>query len=266
MYRGVKGCILSFCLIFAVFFCLSLFTPILSAQTLEKGNLIGYVLDRDGKTPVPGAVIKVRNVTTGAVYESTTSDSQGVFKIEGLSKGIYSFGITTALGDFNSNELIGILPNETTKISLSLNPYESGIQSAVQEVLRDQAENAGESRIGRVVGYNPETQEAEIFVEKGLIQVDDRIRIRGAATNFYQDVGSLRISQNQVRMALAGETPGMKVKSFVQAGDIVYIVCKKGVTPFFLTPCGIVGILAGTGAIMAGIITITEKTPVSAIK
>jgi len=247
------------------FIILSVFPDFLVSQAYDKGNLVGYVFDHDNKTPVPGAVAKLRNITSGAIYESLPSDNLGVFKIEALSKGIYTFGITTPLGDFNSNELVGILANETTKVSISLNPYESMVQSAVQEVLRDQAqpENQGESRIGRVVRYDPETKEGEVFIERGVIQLDDRVRIQGALTNFYQDVGSLRLGENRVRRALAGENPWLLVKGPVQTGDIVYVVCKKGIIPFFLTPCGIASIIAGSGAIMAGIITVTDKTPVS---
>jgi len=262
-----KGIAVSLSIIF-LFSSLSILAPPVSAQAIERGNLLGYIFDRDGKTPVMGAVIKVRNITSGAIYESLPSDNQGLFKIEGLSKGIYTFGITTELGDFNSNELVGILANETTKIAISLNPYESGVQSAVQEVLRDQVvpQNQGESRVGRVVRYNADTREAEVFIERGLLQLDDRIRVRGAETNFYQDVGSLRVGENRVRRSLAGESPWLLVKGPAQTGDAVYIVCKKGIVPFFLTPCGIAWVIAGSGAILAGIIEITDKTDLSPFK
>ena len=268
MSQGVNKGVAFSTLVFLVFSSLSILAPGISAQTIERGDLLGYIFDRDGKTPVLGAVIKVRNITSGAIYESQPTDNQGLFKIEGLSKGIYTFGITTELGDFNSNELVGILANETTKVSISLNPYESGVQTAVQEVLRDQTlpENQGEARIGRVVRYNPETKEAEVFIERGVLQLDDRIRVKGPATNFYQDVGSLRIGENRVRRALAGESPWLPLRGPAQPGDAVYIVCKKGILPFFLTPCGIAWVIAGSGAIMAGIIEITDKTPVSPFK
>jgi hypothetical protein len=258
----VRNVVLSFMPVFVVF---CLFPGFLTSQVIEKGNLVGYVFDRDGKTPIPGAVAKLRNITSGTIYESLPSDSSGVFNIEGLNKGIYTFGITTSLGDFNSNDLVGILTNETTKVTISLNPYESGVQSAVQEVLRDQAQpvNQGESRIGRIVYYNPDAKEASVFIERGILQTEDSIRIRGVQTNFGQDAGPLRIGDKPVRRALVGETAWMKVKGAVQTGDSVYVVCQKGIVPFFLTPCGIAWVVAGTGAIMAGIITITEKSPVS---
>lgn len=268
MSRGLKKGIALSTLGLFLYSSLSILTPGLFAQDIERGSLVGYIFDRDGKTPVLGAAIKVRNITSGAIYESLPSDAQGLFKIDGLAKGIYTFGITTELGDFNSSELVGILANETTKVSISLNPYDSSVQSAVQEVIRDQVvvENEGESRIGRVVRYDPDTNEAEVYIERGLIQIDDRIHIKGINTNFYQGVGNLRLGENRIRRALAGESPWLAVKGPVQTGDSVYVVCKKGILPFFLTPCGIAWVIAGSGAIMAGIIEITDKTPLSPFK
>ncbi|MGB8953460.1 MAG: carboxypeptidase-like regulatory domain-containing protein [Candidatus Aminicenantales bacterium] len=234
----------------------------LRAQETANGNLIGYVYDKDGTTPVPGAVVKLRNISTGAFYEGSLTDKQGFFKIDRLSKGIYSFGITTLQGDFNSNELIGILEDETTRVSISLSMYEGAVQSAAQEVLRGQQEKEGEARIGRVVQYHPDSREASVFIEKGLLQLEDRIRVRGPVTNFYQDVKLLKLKGDPVKRALAGQSPDLRVVKSAEPGDIVYIVCKKGVTPFFLTPCGIAAIIAGG----VGIITLTEEEPVSPFK
>jgi len=248
-----------------VVFCVLLFqfSGVLGSQTLERGSLIGYVFDRDGTTPVLGAVAKLKNITTGSIYVAPETDRMGVFRIDGLGKGIYTYGITTPNGDFNSNELIGILANETTKVSISLNTYDTVVQSAVQEVLREQVEPAGESRIGRVLTYNPAKKEALVFVEKGILQVSDSVHVLGLATNFSQDVPGLVVGNAAVKRALAGQEAWMKTTRAAMPDDIVYVTCKRGVVPFFLTPCGIAWVIAGSGAILAGIITTTEKTPVS---
>jgi len=235
------------------------------AQTAERGHLVGMIFTQDGKTPMVGAVVRLKNISSGAISAAEPTDGQGHFRMENLSKGIYQFGITTAQGDFNSNELIGILANETTRISLALNPYETSVQTAVQEVLRDQAVE-GESRIGRVVRYNASTKEAEVFIEKGVLQLDDRIRVKGIETNFFQDVDNLGAAGQTVKQLFAGQNGLLKVEKDADPGDGLYVVCDKGVPPFFLTPCGIASVIAGSGLILAGVVEVTEKTPVSPFK
>jgi hypothetical protein len=110
--------------------CVFAFAAPLAAQTPARGNLVGSFFEKDGTTPVVGAVIKLRNISSGAIYEAPPSDKTGFFRLDGLAKGIYNFGITTTAGDFNSNELIGIIENETTKISISLSIYEGEIRQA----------------------------------------------------------------------------------------------------------------------------------------
>ncbi|MBM3311359.1 MAG: carboxypeptidase regulatory-like domain-containing protein [Candidatus Aminicenantes bacterium] len=264
MRVGVKGVQFSFRAggLLVLLFGLTLF---LGAQTLERGNLVGTVIDRDGKTPVVGAVIKLRNVTSGSVYESPPTDAKGFFRLDGIGKGIYQYGITASQGDFNSSELVGIIANETTKISVTLSLYESAVQSGVQEILRAQADKEGETRIGRVLRFNPATKDAEVFIEMGVLQRGDRIRVKGPLTNFYQDADRLAQNGNAVRQILAGQNGLLNVGRNVEPGDILYIVCRGG-TPFFLTPCGIATVVAGTGLILGAVREITEKTPVSPIK
>jgi hypothetical protein len=263
MNRGAKKSVSFFSLGVFLFWLVPGAALPLAAQTIERGNLVGTIVDRDGRTPIEGAVIRLRNISSGAIYESSATDAQGRFRVDGLGKGIYTYGITTSLGDFNSNELIGILANETTKISISLNPYESNVQSAVQEVLRTQSTSAtNESQVGRVIRYDPATKRADVFIERGVLQVRDRVRIAGRETNFTQDVISLFQEQERVRRVLAGQNVWLPTEKPAQTGDLVYVGCAAG-TPFFLTPCGIAWVIAGSGAILAGIITTTETTPVS---
>jgi len=262
MFATVKG---GKTLSLVVVFCALIiqFPGVLHSQAIERGNLVGFVFDRDGTTPVPGAVVNLKNISSGAVYVSNETDRTGVFRVDGLSKGIYTYGITTPGGDFNSNELIGILANETTKISIALNTYDSVVQNAVQEVLRDQVEPSGESRIGHVLTYNPSAKDALVLVERGLLQVNDSVHVLGLSTNFKQDVSSLVIDNASVRRALVGQRTWMKVGKPAQTGDAVYVTCKKGVVPFFLSPCGLAWVVAGTGAVLYGIITTNPPTPVS---
>lgn len=98
----------------------------LKAQNADKGNLIGFVFEKDRTTPVEGAVVKLKNVSTGAVYESSKSDKLGIFRTEGVDEGLYIVGISTKGGNFNVANLIGIKASETAKVSFALDPEEQG--------------------------------------------------------------------------------------------------------------------------------------------
>jgi len=96
----------------------------LKAEESGKGNMIGFVYQKDATTPIEGAVVKLRNVATGTGYESTKSDKLGIFKVEDVEEGLYLVGVSAEEGDFNLNNLIGIRANETAKVSFALKPGE----------------------------------------------------------------------------------------------------------------------------------------------
>jgi hypothetical protein len=254
MPRGVRNPI-SWVLVVTLF----VFTSplILKSQTPAKGHLVGFVFDKDGSSPVAGAVVMVRDVTSGTVFESTRTDGLGAFKIEDLTAGIYSLGVTSAQGDYNSQELIGIKPGETAKISVALEPYDRDAIEAARAVAREEKER-GESLVGKVVAYSPQTREAQIVIERGLLQVGDRIRIRGSVTDFAQDLKTLKVQGAKVKRCLTGQNAMTPVSRSCAVGDNVYVVCKRGVPPFFLAPLGLAAVVAGG----ASLITIQEEEPV----
>jgi len=257
-----KGCLS----LFLGFACVvGLLCAAAAAQTTARGNVIGYIYEKDGSTPVPGATIKLRNINSGAIYEAQATDKAGFFKIENLAKGIYDFGITASAGDFNSNELVGIIENETTKLSISLNPYGNEIRQSMQEIAIEQSVNDNEARLGRVVQYLSTTMGALVFIEKGVLQVGDRIRVRGIQTNFYQYVTTMRLDGADIKRALASQEPVISIVRDVHIGDSVYLMRKNGVPPFFPTPSGIATEVGGVGA-LAGIVRVVDKKPVSPIK
>jgi hypothetical protein len=256
--KGANLKFISLLLIFALL--LYLLPPFLSSQDNRYGNLIGFVYDKDRTTPIQGAVVKLKEISTGILYESSKSDDLGIFKCEGLKSGIYAFGVTSPQGDFNSDDLLGVLQNETAKISIGLNPYEEGVASAVQKVYQEQ-EQSGELMIARVVKYIPETKEAEIFIEKGLLQLGDRIHLKGATRDFYQDVKVLRVNGLPVKRAFPGQNCYLGLIKPTEIGDFVYVTYKRGLRPLFLKPLGIALVIAGTSAIVYGIVTLIEDDP-----
>lgn len=229
-------------------------TSFLRSEDVPKGNILGFIYGEDGTTPLEGAVVEFKNISTGAVYESSKSDGLGVFKIEGVEKGLYIYGVKTAQGDFNSDGPIGvrIRENETAKLSISLTPYEEEVASAIKEVYKEQ-EIAGKALVGRAVNYNPDTRIAEIVIMKGLLQMDDKIYAKGEITDFYQDVIFLEFEGSFVKDIFAGQSASLAVKNKVEIGDLIYKVARSGILPLFSSPSGNASVIAGSSGIVGGV-------------
>jgi hypothetical protein len=241
MRRGAKG-VVSWGL--AVALILAFSSPGSFAQDPNKGNLVGFVFGRDGSTPVAGAVVVVKNVSTGAVTESGASDDLGVFRLAGLDAGIYAIGVKSTAGSYNSQDFFGVAAQQTSKLTIALNPYDAISASAAEAVIKEQRDK-GEAYIGKVVKYNPDAQEAEVFVEIGLVQKEDRIHVKGQVTDFYQDLSKLSAYGAKADRVTSGYTAVVKASKPCIEGDFVYIVCKRGMAPFFLAPLGVAAIVAG---------------------
>ena len=246
---------------FAFLLALTAWPSSLASQTAGKGRLVGFVFGEDGSKPVVGAVVVARNVSTGVLVESSRTNDVGAFKVENLDAGIYSLGVSSALGSYNSQDLVGIKPDETAKISLALNTYDRDAVEAARAVAREEKQR-GESRVGKVVSYAPASKEAQVVIERGLIQVGDRIRVRGGATDFSQDLKALRVGGTRAKMCLTGQQALFTVVRPCAVGDAVYVVCKRGVPPLFLAPLGLAAIVAGS----VSLVTIEEEEPVSPTK
>lgn len=237
------------------------FPAFLRSENIAKGNIIGFVYDEDGTTPLENAVVKVKNISTGTIYESSKSDPNGVFAIQGVETGVYLYGVLTPQGEFSSENFFGVRVNEgdTAKLSISLTPYEQKVASAIQEVYKEQS-ISGEALVGTVIDYNFDAKTAEVLIVKGLLQLNDRIHAKGKATDFYQDVEELKLGHSPVKKIFAGQTANCKMKNSVKNGDLVYVVCKRGLLPLFLKPLGLASIIAGSAGIVVGISDAVAKT------
>ena len=83
-----------------------------------RGQVLIYA--KDMKTPVPNAVVKIRNVAKATEYESTPSDANGMYKITGIEDGRYVLGITAAKSDFNFDYALVLKGTEMAKLSVAL--------------------------------------------------------------------------------------------------------------------------------------------------
>jgi putative protease len=56
----------------------------------------------------------------------------------------------------------------------------------------------------------------------GTLKVGDKIRIKGATTDFEQNVESMQIEKDKIEEGKKGQSIGLKVKEHVRANDVVY--------------------------------------------
>lgn len=80
--------------------------------------------------------------------------------------------------------------------------------------------------VGEVFTYFSHVEVAGIKVT-GTMRVGDKIRIKGATTDFEQTIDSMQIERQEVQEAKAGDSIGIKVKDKVRGGDKVYVVERK---------------------------------------
>jgi hypothetical protein len=98
----------------------ALVAPAGLAAQAGKGNLEGTVYQDDLKTPVANAVIKLKNVLTGEVFQSKPTNAQGAYSLSDLPEGRYILGITTPEGNFNFDYEVFIKNGETGKLPIAL--------------------------------------------------------------------------------------------------------------------------------------------------
>jgi len=75
--------------------------------------------------------------------------------------------------------------------------------------------------IGKVVHYYTNIGVGVIELT-GALKVGDKIKIKGATTDFEQEVESMQIEQDKIEKAKKGQSIGLKVKDHVRQHDKVY--------------------------------------------
>lgn len=80
-----------------------------------------------------------------------------------------------------------------------------------------------EELVGEVTHYFGKIGVAAIKLAKSL-KVGDRVRFKGATTDFEDTVESMQIGHESVSSAKRGDEIGLKVRDRVREGDKVYLV------------------------------------------
>ena len=83
-----------------------------------------------------------------------------------------------------------------------------------------------EEKIGTIVHYWPRAGSAQIELDHGVVQVGDRLRIRGHGHDFEQEILSLEIDHVAKTEGFAGEFVAIAVDQPVSERDEVFIIRK----------------------------------------
>lgn len=82
-----------------------------------------------------------------------------------------------------------------------------------------------EKQIGKVFSYFSKIGVAAVKLS-GKLKVGDKVRIRGATTDFEQQVDSMQIHNTAVKEAKKGDEIGIKVVDRVRNNDAVFLITK----------------------------------------
>jgi hypothetical protein len=229
----------------------------LTSETSTKGNVLGFIYGSDGTTPIEGAVLKIANVSTGIVYESTISNNNGALTISDVETGIYEYVVTTDNGSFISESTFGlrIRGDEIEKLAIVANPVAKKVKSEPMGFPEPEAIE-GEPYIGRIIGIDLASKIADVYIVRGRVKKNDKVHIKGSETDFDMKVKKLNRDGNEVGSLLAGETGIMAIKENAAIGDAIYLVADKGILPLIL---GAGGLTAGTVGVI-GYANVTAGT------
>ncbi len=104
-------------------FVTAMMPAVLAAQDQAKpkaATVTGRVFEKDMRTAVEGAVIKIRHLGTGRIHNSQPSDIQGVYSLYELPAGRYAVGISHGGDDFNLNYTLVLRDGDSGTLSLCL--------------------------------------------------------------------------------------------------------------------------------------------------
>lgn len=223
----------------------------ISGAEASKGNILGFIYAEDGTTPVSGAVVKARNISTGSVYESSVSDLNGVFKIQEIESGVYVYGVRTEAGEFNSDGMIGVSvgDNETAKMAITITPFEMKIKEDIEAGLEANSIE-GETLVGRIIDYDPENGLAEVYILQGMLSQKDKVHALGVETDFYQKVKNLSIGEDHVKSTAVGEIAKVKLENRASTGDFLYVVAERGFALLAVVPVGVAALVGTSAAVI----------------
>tara|TARA_Y100000310_G_scaffold342261_1_gene444748 strand:+ start:453 stop:719 length:267 start_codon:yes stop_codon:yes gene_type:complete len=87
----------------------------------------------------------------------------------------------------------------------------------------DEEQKAEGKEVGKVTHYYTHLSVAVVELT-GTLKVGDKIKVKGATSDFTQAVDSMQIEKDKIQEAKKGQSIGLKVKEHARQHDIVYKV------------------------------------------
>lgn len=94
-------------------------------------------------------------------------------------------------------------------------------KKVIKKPIKKVEEKSIGKKIGKVTHYYTNISVGVVELSATL-KIGDKIRIKGATSDFTQKVDSMQIEQNKVEEAKKGQSIGLKVKDHVREHDVVY--------------------------------------------
>ncbi|MBU1177022.1 MAG: hypothetical protein ABIG88_01565 [Patescibacteria group bacterium] len=81
-----------------------------------------------------------------------------------------------------------------------------------------------EKLIGKITHYFTNIGVAVVEVTTSKLSVGDKVHIKGVTSDFEQNIDSMQVEHENVKVAKKGDAVGLKVDQQVREGDEVYLV------------------------------------------
>ena len=81
-----------------------------------------------------------------------------------------------------------------------------------------------EKLIGKITHYFTNIGVAVVEITNGKLNAGNKIHIKGATSDFEQNINSMQVEHENVETAKKGDAIGVKVDQQVREGDEVYLI------------------------------------------
>jgi len=92
-----------------------------------------------------------------------------------------------------------------------------------EEKSQEEIEEVEGKEVGRITHYFDKIGVAVVELN-GNLKVGDKIKIKGATTDFEQEVESMQVEHESVKEAKKGQAIGLKVNEKVRINDRIYVI------------------------------------------